>query len=76
MININEKTRITGLGLAEISREHLQQCLHDRNKHAEPQYEYFGKRVVKGTTIIHSCKGHFYVDFNCEKGWARSIKIY
>lgn len=75
MFNISEKTIITGLEKTGCTKSHIVACLHDKNKHKNPEYSYIGKIVSKGTVLLHTCNGDFTLKFVEKNGWARSVEI-
>lgn len=75
MFNISKETEIKGLEKTGYTKGYIQRCLHERKRHDEPKYSYIGKHVLKGTVLLHTCKGDYTLKFNVKNGWARSVEI-
>lgn len=74
-MNISDKTNIIGMPKG-ISRAHLQQMIHDHTKVVEIKYDYFGKRVARGTMTV-MVKGNRQVvfKFRLNYGWLTDIEF-
>ena len=75
MFNISENTKIIGLENTQISKEYLEQAIHDKNLHLPPKFLYFGKRVRRGIIRIITKRNFCIVYFVEENGWAKYLEI-
>ena len=74
-MNISTDLNIINLEKTHCKRGHIAQCLADKNMHEAPHFEYFGKRVQRGTVVLHTKNGDFALKFRCENGWLASAEI-
>ena len=71
-MNISKNTKITGLP-EDISIGHIQQCLDDKTMHSDIKYDYYGKRVQRGSIVLHTKAGNLKATFKCESNWLTDL---
>lgn len=74
-MSINESLKIINLEKTGCKRGHIAQCLASKGMHDAPRYEYIGKRVHRGTVVLHTKNGDFDLKFRCENGWLTYAEI-
>lgn len=74
-MNIKADLDIINIEKTHCKRGHIVQCLADKNMHETLKCEYFGKRVQRGTVVLHTKNGDFALKFRCENGWLTYAEI-
>ena len=75
MFNIPENIEIIGLKETGCKPSHIQQCIHDKHLHDNVKYTYFGKRVRRGSMVLHTKAGDYLLCFAEKNGWATHLEI-
>lgn len=73
-MNISKKTVISNMPEG-ITVPHLQACLGTKGLHEKTEYSYFGKRVSRGTIVLHTKKGNWKIKFTEKDGWLKTIEF-
>lgn len=74
-MNISPDLDIINLEKTHCKHGYIAQCLAVKNMHEAPQFEYFGKRVQRGTVLLHTKNGDFALKFGCDNGWLTYAEI-
>lgn len=72
MFNISLNTAIAGFSG---KRTTLGAALSDKNLHRNVCFEYFGKRVQRGTVEVCLAGSWRTVRFDSADGWAKSLEV-
>lgn len=74
-MNVPSNLTIINLEKTGCKKRHIAHCLSDRSMHGKTQYDYFGKRVQRGQTVLHTKNGDFALKFRSECGWLTYAEI-
>ena len=75
MFNINSNTKFIGLQGTGLTQARISACVNDKTKHSNVRYDYFGRRVRRGTMTLNTKNGNFVIAFKEKNGWAVDVEI-
>lgn len=72
MFNLSDKTELRNYSGKSSA---LQQAVSDRNLHRDSKFDYFGRRVRRGTVEVFLRGEWKQIRFDVERGWAKSVEV-